>query len=54
MAKFKKVKVKKIGKGKPQRFRFRKLKPTKKFERKQRLGFKNNRVVEIAEFRKAK
>ncbi len=40
-----KVKTKKIGKGKPTRFRFRGL---------QRLGFRNNKVVEITTFRRSK
>lgn len=39
----KKISTKKIGKGKPTRFRFK---------GKTRLGFKNNRVVEITKFRR--
>jgi len=54
MARARKFKVKRLSSAKPERYRFRDIMGYGNIRRRQRLGFKDSKVVEVAEFMEKK
>ena len=54
MARARKFKVKRLSSAKPERYKFRDIMGYGNIRRRQRLGFKDSKVVEVAEFMEKK